>query len=603
MSHPKDLAYNCLKKKIKYTFLLLFSFFLLSAQKKKADSLLTILKSKNLSKKEQASILRDIAVYHPNFQIALNSAKKSLKIAEEINSPILQAESLIEIGFLERKLGFNNLSTSASLKALKIYKKLHLKDEQVPCYSLLASNYAYDKDYLNAIKYFKKALKYNDIKNEINNVILTLNLGEAYRELGQLDSAKIYLNESLTKGTIINNQLLKGYSLGNLGMVYNSENKLVESKNNLNDAIAILSKLSDPYSTSTYIAALGQAYQKENKKDIAEEKLIEAYQMAKKNSLKNEIRNFSKMLAELYEETAQYPKALKYQKIFQIYQDSLVNKDNIKKLEQIKAGYEIDKRETEISLLNSINKSQKKWMLSLIFGLSLLILLSYLLYRGNLKTKRSNKLLAQQKEVISKREQEKALLLRELNHRVKNNLQMISSLLNLQSNKLSGHPAQEAIITGRQRVEALSLVHRKLYQEGVDTRIHVKEYISELILGLFHGFDANFEPEFDIADVNVNIDAAIPLALIVNEIVINALKYAYAEITDPALKVLIQPAGDKHLSIEISDNGVGFKDTDASQKTNSLGLKIINSLVQQLDGSIQKTINNGTHWKMEVKVG
>ncbi len=592
-----------MKKNSTYTFLLLFNFFLLAAQQKKVDSLLTILKSEYLPKNEQASILIDIAFFHPNNQIALDYAKKSLKLSEKINSSILQAHALEQISDLEMKLGFNNLSISASLRALKIHKELKSKDGQAFCYNNLAMCFYFDHDYKTAITYFKKAIDNYSGIDQRKKASIILNLGEIYRELGQLDSAKIHFQKSLIQNKTLNNQPLQGYALGNLGMVYNSENKLVDAKKNLNEAIAILSKLNDPYSTSTYIATLGQVYQKENKKKLAEKKLIEAYQMAKKNSLKDEIRNFSKMLAELYEETAQYPKALKYQKLFQIYQDSLVNKDNIKKLEKIKAGYEIDKRETEISLLNTINKSQKKWMLSLIFGLSLLILLSYLLYRGNLKTKRSNKLLAQQKEVISKREQEKALLLRELNHRVKNNLQMISSLLNLQSNKLSGHPAQEAIITGRQRVEALSLVHRKLYQEGVDTRIHVKEYISELILGLFHGFDANFEPEFDIADVNVNIDAAIPLALIVNEIVINALKYAYAEITDPALKVHIQPAGDKHLSIEISDNGVGFKDTDASKKTNSLGLKIINSLVQQLDGSIQKTINNGTHWKMEVKVG
>ncbi len=575
----------------------------MAAQQKKVDSLLTILKSEYLPKNEQASILIDIAFFHPNNQIALDYAKKSLKLSEKINSSILQAHALEQISDLEMKLGFNNLSISASLRALKIHKELKSKDGQAFCYNNLAMCFYFDHDYKTAITYFKKAIDNYSGIDQRKKASIILNLGEIYRELGQLDSAKIHFQKSLIQNKTLNNQPLQGYALGNLGMVYNSENKLVDAKKNLNEAIAILSKLNDPYSTSTYIATLGQVYQKENKKKLAEKKLIEAYQMAKKNSLKDEIRNFSKMLAELYEETAQYPKALKYQKLFQIYQDSLVNKDNIKKLEQIKAGYEIDKRETEISLLNTINKNQKKWMLSLIFGLSLLTLLSYLLYRGNLKAKRSNKLLAEQKEVISKREQEKALLLRELNHRVKNNLQMISSLLNLQSNKLSGHPAQEAIITGRQRVEALSLVHRKLYQEGVDTRIHVKEYISELILGLFHGFDANFEPEFNIADVNVNIDAAIPLALIVNEIVINALKYAYAEITDPALKVHIQPAGEKHLSIQISDNGIGFKDIDASKKTNSLGLKIINSLVQQLDGSIQKTINNGTHWKMEVKVG
>ncbi|WP_010521797.1 tetratricopeptide repeat-containing sensor histidine kinase [Aquimarina agarivorans] len=573
------------------------------AQNKRVDSLLTILSDNNLPKKKQAKTLLDLAIYHPNPKNQLNYANKSLKIASEINDLKLQAEALEEICHNQRSIGNIELSLNAAFKALEYYKILNLEKDQAICYTLIASSYLVNKDYNAAISFFLKAKKYYLNKNKFLDANITLNLGETYRNKGNIDSAKICFKYVLNSNKLLKDDIIESYSLGNLGMVYNFENNLALAKQNLNKALEILKKLDDPYSTSVYIAELGLIEQKENNSALAEKKILKAYDMAKQAGLKEQLRDFSEMLTNLYEENQQFDKAFKYQKLFQIYQDSLVNKENIKKIEQLKASYEIEKRETEIGLLSTINKTQKKWVFSLGIGISLLLLLSYLLYRGNLNIKRKNQLLATQKEEITRKEQEKALLLKELNHRVKNNLQMISSLLSLQSNKLSGHPAQEAIITGKQRVEALSLVHRKLYQEGVDTRIHVKEYISELILGLFHGFNANFEPEFDIKDVSINIDSAIPLALIVNEIIINALKYAYVDIENPTLKVAIEPKSENRLSIEISDNGIGFDSSKTEAKTNSLGLKIINSLVLQLEGIIKRTTNNGTHWKMDVKVG
>jgi two-component sensor histidine kinase len=178
---------------------------------------------------------------------------------------------------------------------------------------------------------------------------------------------------------------------------------------------------------------------------------------------------------------------------------------------------------------------------------------------------------------------------------------MISSLLNLQSYELTGHPAQEAIVAGKHRVEALSLVHRKLYQEDLDTRIELKEYIEELVLGLFHGYEANFKPSFKIEDVNVGLDAAVPLALVINEIIINALKYAYKNINNPSLKVIVT-RDNNYLNLEIIDNGIGFAKKER-EKSNSFGIKLIYSLIEQLEGTIQKlNSKNGTHWRMTVKL-
>ena len=569
----------------------------------RADSILFDLESQEYSKKEQAIKYALVAINHPNLKKALQAAHTSLKIATEIKKPILKAEALEEISLLERELGNNLKSLNASLKALYIYESLNLKDRLAASFDQVGVNYVYNEDYKSAITYFKKAIQlYN--KDLLSQIATINNLGEAYRNINYLDSAKIYFKESLQKNTIKNKDIdylhLKGYSLGNLGMVYAAEDNLKLAEIYLKQAVSILQDFEDAYSTATYTASLGQVYYKLKKNNLAKQKLIKSLEIAQEAGLKEQIRDINKMLVLLYESQEKYEEAFFYQKRFQVYQDSLLNIDNIKKIEQLKAEYEIDKREHKISLLNQLNSNQKKWVFSLTIGFFTLAFLSYLLTRSQKKIKQINIKLSAQKEIISKREQEKTLLLSELNHRVKNNLQMISSLLSLQSNQLTGHPAQQAIISGQERVEALSLVHRKLYQDGINTRIYIKEYISELVLGLFYSYDAKFKPKLNISNVSVNVDIAIPLALILNEIIINALKYAYTNIKHPVLKIKIHKKNPDILLISIKDNGIGFKE-ETINTSNTLGLKIINSLIIQLNGSIKKINSNGTIWKMKIK--
>jgi two-component sensor histidine kinase len=426
-------------------------------------------------------------------------------------------------------------------------------------------------------------------------------LGEVYRLHGDYEKALASLERVLFLNKTINDNTIEGYALGNLGMVYAAKEDVSPAKTFLQKAINITNELGDLYSTSIFMAELGKMYKKEENIAAAETNLLAAYEMAKKASLKAQIRDVSALLTNFYEEEAQYASALKFQKIYQKYQDSLVNKENIQKNEQIKAGYEVAKRESEISLLNMINFSQKKWVIGLIVGLSLVLILTYLLYKGNQKVKKANQDLSTQANIISKREKEKALLLQELNHRVKNNLQMVSSLLNLQSRQLTGHPAKEAILSGKYRVEALSLVHRKLYQEGVDTKIPLKEYIEELVLGLFEGYNAKFSPSFTIASIHIGIDIAIPLALIINEMVINSLKYAYEGVEEPLLKIVIMQETSNNLHLQVIDNGIGFPEEDTTN-SNSFGLKLITSLIEQLEGTIKRINTQGTHWEMNIKL-
>lgn len=579
-------------------FLISFSAFSQNIQK--IDSLLRVLKQHDGTKEEQILLLNEVANTHPNINESSAFLNKALRLAIEIDNPILEAQTLEEISYVNSRLGNTIKALETAFKALKIYESKSLVDKQAASYAQIADLYLSENDYTEAITYLKKVQEiYATSGDTYDKMLISINLGEAYRLFGDLKNAEIYFLKVLELNKTIKEVNIEGYTLGNLGMVYNTQEKLDIAQDYLEKSIRTLHALNDAYASSIYLAELASIYEKQRKPILAEQKLIEAFEMAKKAGLKEQIRDFSKQLATFYKKDKQYEKALTYQLSFQIYQDSLVNKEIVKKIEQVKSKHEIDKRESEIRLLNTINTNQKYTVIGLIAGLTLLVLLFYFLYKGNKKIKKTNLLLTHQKDIISKREQEKIVLLRELNHRTKNNLQMISSLLNLQSSRLTGHPAKEAILAGKDRVEALSLIHKKLYQEGVDSKIMITEYIEELVSSLFYGYDVDFVPKLEIPNISVHIDIAVPLALIINELIINALKYAYIDIEKPELHIIINEEPN-YLQLDIIDNGVGF-DHKKVTTSHSFGLDLLNTLVKQLKGSIEKKQKKGTHWSIKIK--
>ncbi|MEC7770712.1 MAG: histidine kinase dimerization/phosphoacceptor domain -containing protein [Bacteroidota bacterium] len=595
-----------IKTKSSNITLVLFIFFqlhLFAQNQFKADSLIKILKKNVMPSHQEAKVLCAIAYYHTDLDSALFYANRSRVLAKQINASDLEGEALEEISNTHNRLGNTGKSIAYALQALRIYDSLQLNKKKAAVFNQLATTHLINDELQEAIAYFENALEiYNElnIAYDVQQVSTILNLGESHRLAGNVERSKQLLFEALDAAELIRSPLLEAYSKGNLGMVFNAQDSLGQAKTHLMDAIPILKEMGDAYSTSVYLAELGAVYQKENKSILAEEKYVEAITMAREAGLKEQIRDFSEKLSHFYETQGNYNKALSYQKLFQVYQDSLVNKANIQQIEQLKSSYEIDRRETEISLLNKVNTNQKYlvWILSL--GVLATLTFLYLLYRGNQRVKKANMLLLQQKETIAHREQEKALLLKELNHRVKNNLQMISSLLNLQSRELEGHPAKEVLESGKDRVEALSLVHRKLYQEGAETKIALREYVEELVLGLFYGYEAKFQPKFEIEEIYISIDTAIPLALIINELTVNSLKYAYVDIDKPSFVLKVKKK-EHLLIVQAIDNGKGFT-LDRMENKNSFGLKLMDSLIEQLEGTLKKQDGKGTHWRVQLKV-
>lgn len=198
---------------------------------------------------------------------------------------------------------------------------------------------------------------------------------------------------------------------------------------------------------------------------------------------------------------------------------------------------------------------------------------------------------------------EKELLLQEVHHRVKNNLQIMSSLLRLQSSHIKNGDVQKIFLESENRIKAMAIVHNKLYNSKSYEKIDFKDYVKTLTNNLFlsYGVNTNYiSLNIEVDDIEMNIDTAIPCGLIINELISNSLKYAFVDNRKGMILVSLRKDEDK-LALMVKDNGVGFEKTKELMTGNTLGMKLVQLLTGQLDGNIQMKNCDGAEFKISFR--
>lgn len=200
--------------------------------------------------------------------------------------------------------------------------------------------------------------------------------------------------------------------------------------------------------------------------------------------------------------------------------------------------------------------------------------------------------------------EEKDVLLREIHHRVKNNLQIVSSLLSLQSRYIEDPKYVEIFKDSQSRIKSMALIHEKLYQTGNLTRIKLAGYVHELVRDLFRSYGVNFSlVQFNINcsdHILLDINTAIPCGLIINELVTNSIKHAFPGDTAGEINIDLKCQGDDFI-ITVQDNGVGFPEGLELDDVKTLGLQLVISLTSQLDGSIELEKEGGSCFTVKFK--
>ena len=202
---------------------------------------------------------------------------------------------------------------------------------------------------------------------------------------------------------------------------------------------------------------------------------------------------------------------------------------------------------------------------------------------------------------------EKEVLLKEVYHRVKNNLQVISSLLGLQAESITSKKFRSMFQNSRDRVDSMALIHQKLYQSQDLDQVNLSAYIRSLAIHLFETYRSDTSRvslHFDMDDILLSVDLAVPCGLIVNELISNALKYAFPQDKghQGKIQVSLHSKGKSLLELILKDNGIGLPDDFEIQKTESLGLRLVHILTKdQLHGQLRVTGKKGTTFKIQFK--
>lgn len=315
----------------------------------------------------------------------------------------------------------------------------------------------------------------------------------------------------------------------------------------------------------------------------------------------------AKLKHEYYNQIGDKEKAYQYYQEFIQVKDSIVNKQNIAVAKAIESKYNRDKQDAEIELLSIKTTAQDKAIAvrntTIVLGsimLGILGLLLFGLYRLFRKNQESQLLLAQQNEAISNALEQNQILVKEIHHRVKNNLQVVSSLLSLQERKVDDEATKEALKSSQTRVQTMSLIHKSLYQKDDVRSIDIKTYFKQLTENLVRSFAIHpVDLKLDIDEMNIDIDSLVPLGLVANELICNALKHGIHNMNNGVLSVSLKDKSDQ-IILSVEDNGGNLGKDQLIRKEGSLGTRLIQAFTDNLEGEL--TVRGGDTTKISLTV-
>lgn len=506
---------------------------------------------------------------------------------------------LKDMGRLEEAIEWFNITISH-------YKYLGNIRDVAMCMNAKAGLYRQLKLYNKAIDTYNIAYEiYLEDMDSIGLSHIYNNLGNVYSEIDSFNLALEYYNKQEKLDSARND-------ISGLGFCYENRGRLLDRMGQLDAAIASLQQsveirrsLEQKLGLANTLFQLGSTQRKQGLLNASEKNIREGLQIARENDIIEQLQQGYVALSKIYGEKGDYRQAYDYHVKQAELKDSLLNSTISEQALRIDAltDYETTQREQKISLLAIQNEIQelhlqrsRTILVVALLGITALVLLVIWIYRSKNRIKKLYSQLEVQQGIISDSLREKEFLLREIHHRVKNNLQVISSLLKLQSRSLTDTMAQQALNEGRHRVRSMALIHQNLYQDENNlSSIKVLGYLDQLTSELMSSYKVNQEKvrlKLDVDDLILDVDSIVPIGLIVNELVSNSLKYAFPDGRAGEIAVSLHRTPEKTLHLQVMDDGVGYKKEDINPT--SFGHRLIRALSERLKAEYKLDGKNGS---------
>lgn len=548
---------------------------------------------------------------HSRPELTYSLARQAYTLSRALSYPPGEARALASMAAAYKFLGDYAQSLTYYKAARDLNQQLGNLDRVAVILNNTADLYIQQEEWEKGLASMRDCFAvYNKVRNPkySQKEVYFTNLAECLYHLNQLDSASIYLNRALPIALAKKETVVSAiyYLLGDVASAQHRNQQAYSFYQKTIQNATQQRSYSDLYEGYYRLA---QLYQKTGNSAQSLHFAGLALTYARKGTYLKGILTSSQYLSTLYQGHDD-TESLRYYKVAVAAKDSLYSQDKVKRLLTI--DFEEKEQAQQMEIAKAAYQNRVGFII-LVGILSVFASLAFILYRNNQQKKKANQLLQDKNEEIEKnvvqlkaaqvllaaKNAENELLVKEIHHRVKNNLEVVSSLLALQSDKISDPNVKDAMLASRNRVQSMGIIHQKLYQGDQLATIEMRDYFINLSESILDSFDADgrIRVECSMPELVLDIDTAISVGLITNELLTNSLKYAFTDQQKGTVSISLTRSSAESLLLEIADDGIG-KQANALAKGTGFGTQLIELLTRQLDGVLTYENRQGTLVKL-----
>lgn len=559
-----------------------------------------------------AACLNNIGMIHfnkGNYAGSIIYYQRSADIKKKLGETEDAASVLVNIGITYREQGIYDKALESLLEAARYFERSDSFHELASCYNTIGNVQLDLGSPEKALSFHFKAL---DIREKIGNetgVAGSLNnIGQVYMHKKQYELALEFLHRSLKKKEKLGDKKLLASTLDRIGEVYYLTEDMREAERFLLRSLRLKNEIEDLRGAAITHNKLGQLYLLWNKFEPCFDQLDKGRTIARSLGAKAVLLENCEISARAYQEKGDAKKVFEYYQLHAQLKDSILNDQKSRALAEMDVKYETERKEQEIALLNEKSKADaavlEQQQVRIYSFYAITALLVGLIGAGA-RAYTSGKKVTRQKEELIRQKQamidQKQVMMNEAHHRIKNNLQMLLSMLSLQQGRVGDESTKTALKAVESRLNAMILIHQDLYGEDNSSQVSIRSYITRLVNTLLDSYAARDKVKADlmISEAQVEWDKALNIGFITNEVISNAFKHAFAH-TAHALVTVTLKAGDGTIALTISDNGSGISPGRA-EKSSSFGLRLVQMFVKDLKGTMSMSSSrSGTSFEFTI---
>lgn len=531
--------------------------------------------------------LKSEILYTTDVEKSIELSSKALHLSKSIDYQHGKAFAYMNLAIANDIQGNAKVAIGYFQRAIHLFRLEKDLENLSYCYSQLGICYFSQYQYENADYYHQKAIDLcKELHLEVDLANALVNQGITFTYQNKAREAEVNFKQAIEL-------YKKNDQLDGLGGAYNSLGKIYHDQKDYKKAIAYFERASanfkeydNDYNLESSYLGLANCYFDLKRYPLAKEYSLKALHLSREIGAKEREVFAHEILSRIYSAEGDYKKAYQSLNRYTVLSDAIFTENKSIALAEMQARFEVK----EIKFKQQIEEENHGWQLAILIGIIFIVLLvSMLLFFLFRNKKRINGLLEQKVEMTQASLEQKESMMGEIHHRVKNNLQMIYAILDLQARDLKDPESIQLIEDSLNRINAISTIHQKLYQSDNMHAVHIRSYLDELVQDIIRHFTTDqkqgieFHSEYD--DLSLDIETALPIGLIVAELITNSCKYAFREQEHPELSISLKEVEDQ-LVLTVSDNGIGKMNVGSGT---NFGTKLIQSMARKLKANLVET--------------